>query len=180
MDPPTQRPPAQVTETERFRQTLLWIGIPVILLLAVNAVFMGMLVFGSGAKTDRMIDLSESMNASTTRSMTKLWTLIEAVEPATVDEIADNTLKLSRDLASIVGSVASNVNMTALAGGVGRVMNSLDTNSISYTTHRIHGLFAVLEPVKIARILEDIRSVAHNTQEMVAGLVERHYIKLEL
>ncbi len=110
------------------------LGIVIAVELAVLVVLQLVFVLGSSGMqetTTEMLALSRDVNASTTKSMGKMESLMSGVTPMDVQAIVNDTRRAVAGASDILGSVAESGNVTALVDGVRHVVLSINVTSLT-------------------------------------------------
>ena len=178
---PERAPLEPNPELRELRRTIWWVAaILGALLLALN-IMIGIFVFGSASMaktTTEMLELSRSMNESTTTSMTRLSELLSGVNAQMVETIVTNAVRVSSDVATLTGPLASTMNTTHVASALGNVLNSIDTASVALVTRRMGEVAQVVAPAAIRLILEDASQTMKQVRALADRIAERHNIQL--
>lgn len=161
-------------------------------LVILNIVFVVFLVkmAHAGNMTGKMYDLSFSMNASTSRTMGKLWSLTEHIQPEHTRTLVSNLLQISDDVAFLTGSLveggggnfshvvanarqfAQSINTTALATALSNAAGISST--LTGSAQRVSEVVDLLDPDEIDRMLQDVRNVTGELRRVVGS----HNIRL--
>lgn len=175
-------------------RSVQWIGgVIAVLLVLLNLLFAVYLVKSSSMT--EMLDLSRTMNASTSVTMARAKELMSGIDPADVAAIVS-------DVHSILGPIAQSSNISALVLGVRKVAGAINATAVARVVadgasimhnanagvgelhlvqlaRRVVEIAQIVEPDLVRTILSDIQNTTAETRKIVDGLAVSHNVQLK-
>ena len=180
---PTPRPDEKVVKTIR-----IWGAVAIGLLALLNVLFLINMIASSDA-VNEMLELSRDMNASTSKTMSRIHDLLQDIKPSQPQEIVDNVWQISTDARMVMGTVAHNGNVTALINGIKKFVLSINstvvasalgdaatiTHTLTGSAERVRQVVAILDVDVLRAILDNAQNITGEMRRVVAS----HNLRLD-
>lgn len=177
-----------------------WIGvIQTLLILLCNVLFVSYLI--GSQKMGTMLDLSISMNESTTRTMTRIHDLLDGVQESDVTALTANAVSVSGEIDTILKPISEHNNISTFVEESTRILAAIDTVAVrnavrdasamvhqlrlgidtlnsSKTASHVTEIIDVLDSSTLQSILADIQNATATARALVDALAVSHKLSL--
>lgn len=188
------------TDFADFVRFVKWIGvIQTVLMFTCTLLFVIYLI--ESQQMSKMMDLSVSMNESTTRTMTRIHDLLDGVQESDVTALTANAVSVSGEIDTILKPISEHNNISTFVEESTRILAAIDTVSVknavkdaaamvhqlrlgidtlnsSKTATHMTEIIDVLDSGTLQGILADIQNATATARALIDALAVSHKLSL--